>query len=113
MKTIFEVKAKVPTSFEGLPTQNPMNAAFCCFTENRTPDGKDIERLWNLFELAQEENADMVDVFNAVLKQTSIAVPKLTMGLFYIRPYKFLSLDSNNVQYLEQSYLHLQPYFVF
>ena len=102
MKTIFEVKTKVPTSFEGLPTQNPMNAAFCCFTENRTPDGKDIERLWNLFELAQEESADMEDVFNAVLKQTSIAVPKLTMGLFYIRPYKFLSLDSNNVQYLEQ-----------
>ena len=102
LKNIFEVDSKVPTSFDGLPTQNNMNAAYCCFSEDRTPDGKDIERLWNLFEMAQQDDADMEETFNAVLKQTSIAIPKLTMGLFYIRPNKYLSLDNNNVQYLEK-----------
>lgn len=102
MKNIFEIDANVPTSFEGIPVQNPMNAAFCSFTEHRTSDGKDIERLWTLFELAQEEDTDIEDIFNAVLKQTSIAVTKITMGLFYIRPDKYLSLDKNNIRYLEK-----------
>lgn len=44
----------------------------------------------------------MEETFNAVLKQKSIGISKMTMGLFYIRPYKYLSLDKNNVQYLEK-----------
>lgn len=110
MKRIFEIEAKAPTTFDGIPTQNPMNAAFCYFTEDRTPDGKDVERLWRLFEMAQQDDADMEDVFDAVLKQMSIAIPKLTMALFYIRPYKYLSLDSNNVQYLEKYGIPMKDY---
>ena len=83
MRELFDISAKAPDSFDGIPTQNPMNASFCSFSENRSEDGKDIERLWNLFEKALQGEEDMEQDFNDVLKQMSIAVPKLTMGLFY------------------------------
>ena len=102
MKEVFDISAKAPDSFEGIPTQNPMNASFCSFSENRSEDGKDIERLWNLFEKALQGSEDIEEYFNAVLNQMSIAIPKLTMGLFYINPYSYLSLDGNNRRYLEE-----------
>jgi 5-methylcytosine-specific restriction protein B len=102
MKELFDISAKSPDSFDGIPTQNPMNASFCCFSENRSEDGKDIERLWNLFEKALQGEGNMEQDFNDVLKQMSIAVPKLTMGLFYVNPYNYLSLDGNNRRYLEE-----------
>ena len=102
MKEVFDISAKAPDSFEGIPTQNPMNASFCSFSEDRSEDGKDIERLWNLFEKALQGGEDMDEYFNAVLNQMSIAIPKLTMGLFYVNPYSYLSLDGNNRRYLEE-----------
>ena len=102
MKELFEITAKAPDSFDGIPTQNPINASFCSFSEDRSEDGKDIERLWNLFEKALQGEENMEQNFNDVLKQMSIAVPKLTMGLFYVNPYNYLSLDGNNRRYLEE-----------
>lgn len=101
MKGIFDMAAPTPQSFEGLPVQNPMNAAFICFTEDRSADGKDVDRLWTLFESALNDG-DLEETFNAVLKQKSIAIRKLTMGLYYISPNKYLALDDNNRKYLEQ-----------
>jgi 5-methylcytosine-specific restriction protein B len=102
MKEVFDISAKAPDSFEGIPTQNPINASFCCFSKDRSEDGKDIERLWNLFEKALQGDENMEECFNAVLKQKSVAIPKLTMGLFYVNPYSYLSLDGNNRRYLEE-----------
>lgn len=102
IKSVFGVDADVPSSFEGIPTHHSMNASFYCFTEDRSPDGKDLERLWSLYELALEDNAEMEEVFNKVLKQLSIAIPKMTIGLYYINPYKYLPLDGNNRRYLEE-----------
>lgn len=110
MKTVFGLDAEVPTSLEGIPTQNSMNASFYCFKNDRSPDGKDLERLWHLFEMALTDNSDLEDVFNEVLNQKSIAIPKLTMGLYYISPYKYLSLDGNNRQYLEKYGLSTKDY---
>ena len=102
MKSIFRIEADLPSSFEGIPTQHSMSASFYCFTEDRSPDGKDLERLWSLYELALEDDAEMEEVFNNVLKQLSIAIPKMTIGLYYINPYKYLPLDGNNRRYLEE-----------
>lgn len=101
LKGIFDMAAPTPQSFEGLPVQNPMNAAIICFTEDRSADGKDVDRLWGLFESALNDS-DLEEIFNAVLKQKSIAIRKLTMGLYYISPNKYLALDDNNRKYLEQ-----------
>jgi len=100
IKELFGLKSEVPSDFVGIPVQNPMMASYISFSENRSPDGKDVDRLWKLFEQAQDEKADISKVFNSVLKQYSIAIPKLTMGLYYISPNHFLALDGNNRDYL-------------
>ena len=101
LKSVFDIAAPAPLSFEGLPVQSPMNAAFICFTEDRSTDGKDVDRLWHLFESALNDS-DLEETFNTVLKQKGIAIRKLTMGLYYICPNKYLALDDNNRKYLEQ-----------
>lgn len=110
IKSVFGVKAEAPTSFEGIPTQHSINASFYCFTNDRSLDGKDLERLWSLYELALQDDSDMEQVFNAVLNQLSIAIPKLTIALYYINPCKYLPLDGNNRNYLEQYGLNTKHY---
>lgn len=102
IKKVFKINAALPTSFEGIPLLNNLNSAFCCFSKDRSADGKDIERLGLLFEEAQKEKPDMEDVFDAVLKQYNIKIAKLTMGLFYICPNKYLALDKYNCNYLSK-----------
>ena len=102
LKELFDMDAAAPESFNGLPVQNPLNAAFICFSKNRSADGKDLDRLWTIFEMALKEEAGIEETFNASLKQMSIAIPKLTMGLYYINPYRYLALDSNNRNFLER-----------
>ncbi len=101
IKELFGLKAIAPVDFDGIPVQSPMNASYITYSEDRSPDGKDVDRLWKLFEQAQDEKANLSKVFDAVLKQRSIAIPKLTMGLYYICPNRFLALDGNNRDYLE------------
>ncbi|MBQ3771034.1 MAG: hypothetical protein II834_03800, partial [Bacteroidaceae bacterium] len=102
LKDVFKIKANIPTTLDGIPIQNNMNSAFCCFSKDRSADGKDIERFWLLFEEAQKNKPDMEAVFDAVLKQYSIKITKLTMGLFYICPDKYLALDKYNCTYLSK-----------
>lgn len=102
LKDVFKIKANIPTTLDGIPIQNNMNSAFCCFSKDRSADGKDIERFWLLFEEAQKNKPDMEAVFDAVLKQYSIKITKLTMGLFYICPNKYLALDKYNCTYLSK-----------
>ena len=101
IKELFGLKAMVPNDFDGIPVQSPMNASYITYSEDRSPDGKDVDRLWKLFEQAQDEKSNLSKVFDAVLMQRSIAIPKLTMGLYYICPNRFLALDGNNRGYLE------------
>ena len=114
IKELFGLKAMAPDDFDGIPVQSPMNASYITYSEDRSPDGKDVDRLWKLFEQAQDEKSNLSKVFDAVLKQRSIAIPKLTMGLYYICPNRFLALDGNNRDYLEQygfddwDFLHLK-----
>lgn len=100
MKRLFDIKAKVPTSYDGIPVQFPQNASFRCFSKDLSADGKDIERLWALFVEAQTEEPEIEQLFDDTLKQKSIGITKLTMGLFYIQPNRYLSLDKNNCEYL-------------
>lgn len=63
---------------------------------------EDIENLWRLFE-AVVQNKDCEDEFNTVITQYIINV-NITMGLFWIRPERFLALDKANKIYLKDKY---------
>lgn len=92
------VQAEVPTDLKGVPWSNPMNAWFFAYRSNRQPG--DIPTLW---QLARQTVAGDLDAgtFEAALKIRKVALPKLTQGLFWLNPDRYLALNGVNVPYLQ------------
>lgn len=95
-KRFLEISEPVPQDFSGVPEMNNMLSNFIGFEEDRKEG--DIERLWNLFECAVLDK-DIEKAYNALNGQFLIKY-NITMGLFWVRPDKFLALDGNNKEKL-------------
>ena len=103
----FEIEADQPEDFEGVPTLNNLNATFYAFKGDGRRGEHDIDNLWRTFEaeikLAAEDSelnrAEFVEAYDATIGQFGLGW-KLTMGLNWVRPYAFVSLDSRNRWYL-------------
>ena len=101
----FSIEASVPNSFDGVPVLNNMAATFYHFIENRQEN--DIENLWKIFALALKHadtpsansKKEFIAIYNRVSQQKGIRW-NLTMALFWIRPYKYINLDSRNRWYI-------------
>ena len=91
-KIFLNISSSVPQDFSGVPEMNNQRSNFIGFVDRRK-DG-DIERLWNVFENAVLDK-DIEDSYNALNGQFLIKYI-LTIGLFWIRPDKYLALDGNN-----------------
>ena len=97
----FGVSAAVPSNFDGIPVLNNLQATFYGFKDDRQAD--DIDNLWSLFEtalmLADDDTEDnrqkFSEVYDKVHDQLCIRW-NITMGLYWIRPYTFINLDSRN-----------------
>lgn len=99
-KNILDIKADIPKDFEGIPVLNNQKSHFFGFRSHRGKN--DIQNLWNLFiKVVNDENFE--EEYNTVIKQFIIKV-NITMGLFWIRPEKFLAFDRTNRQYLKEHY---------
>lgn len=100
---VFDIGAGQPTDFEGIPVLNNLNATFYAFANDERRSEHDIDNLWSVFkaELAldaddsEESRKAFVDAFDATVIQFSLGW-KLTIGLYWARPYSFISLDSRN-----------------
>lgn len=101
----FNITQKVPTVFDGIPVVMNLSAWFFAYKDNRNE--KDIDNLWDLFELAieyadspsAESKNDFIKKYDDVLKQKMIKW-NITMGLYWIRPYSFINLDSTNRNFI-------------
>lgn len=99
----FDVRADQPTDFEGIPVLNNLNATFYAFAGDNRRGEHDIDNLWRVFEaelaLAADDNEEnrkaFVEAFDVTVIQFTLGW-KLTMGLYWARPYNFISLDSRN-----------------
>lgn len=91
-KNFLGISEPVPHDFAGVPEVNNMLSNFMAFEVNR--EEGDIERLWDLFECAVLDK-DIEKAYNALKNQYLIKY-NITMGLFWIRPDKYLALDGNN-----------------
>lgn len=99
-KNILDIKVDIPKEFEGIPVLNNQKSHFFGFRSHRGKN--DIQNLWNLFiKLVNDETFE--EEYNTVIKQFIIKV-NITMGLFWIRPEKFLGFDRTNRQYLKEQY---------
>ena len=91
-KSFLNISALVPQDFSGVPEVNNLLSNFMAFEVDRK-DG-DIERLWNVFECAVLDK-DIEKAYDALNGQYLIKY-NITMGLFWVRPDKYLALDGNN-----------------
>uniref|UniRef100_A0A540VA47 AAA family ATPase n=2 Tax=Litorilinea aerophila TaxID=1204385 RepID=A0A540VA47_9CHLR len=101
IKDFFGLIRPIPEDFAGIPVASNMSSWF--FSRKAERKAGDIAKLWQVFRLALRDNARNDDAFwaafDAALEVRRVNL-NLTMGLFWIRPYTFLSLDSVNCQFL-------------
>lgn len=101
------IEAPVPQDFGGIPVLNNLSATFYWFLDDRE-DG-DIDTLWDVFVAAlefaahggEEARQSFARSFDKALTQHGVKW-NLTMGLYWIRPATFISLDSRNRWYITE-----------
>ena len=102
---VFGIEAKVPNNFDGIPVLNNLKATFYAFKEDRKAD--DIDNIWNVFEAAlrladndtEQNRKEFSKWYDLVHDQRCIRW-NITMGLYWIRPYTYINLDSRNRWYI-------------
>ncbi|MDO5531819.1 AAA family ATPase [Sutterella sp.] len=104
------VKTPVPQSFEGVPVLNNQKATFYLFTNDPERSAHGIDDLWSLFAAAiayadapagenASERAAFIRAYDAV-RGTKYIRWRHTMGLFWVRAYRYLNLDKKNRRFL-------------
>lgn len=103
----FDIKAPVPESFDGIPVLNNMSATFYYFKSDRKEN--DIANLWRVFMTALEysrtqsekSKVEFINDYDVAMQQKGVKW-NLTMGLYWIRPYVFMNLDSRNRWFISE-----------
>lgn len=101
----FSVDAIIPKSFDGVPVLNNQKATYYWFIGGR--GDHDIDNLWGVFVSALEyadshsekSRTEFIRYYDAAIQQKGVKW-NLTMGLYWIRPYEFINLDSRNRWYI-------------
>ena len=101
----------VPEHFgNGVPRLNTRNSWFFDHKAKRGAD--DIDSLWDFLEIAlsfaknnnqnEEIKQKFIQIYDKVIKQRWIGQSKITMGLYWIRPQHYLTLDERSRTYLTE-----------
>jgi len=102
------VEEKLPKTFDSIPILNNINSWFFGIEKEREDDAIDV--LWEVFEkairLADEEfteevRAEFIAAYDKALQHKGVGW-NLTVGLYWIRPWFFLPLDSKSREYISQ-----------
>jgi 5-methylcytosine-specific restriction protein B len=101
------VQEPVPQSFEGIPVLNNQKSWY--FPYDRDRDPSHIDNLWAVFELgldlADSEDDSVLPSFRTAFDdamQLYGVAWNLTFGLYWCRPWSFLSLDERSRLYLSE-----------
>ena len=102
-KDKLKLNSEIPADFDGIPLLNNQNS-FWGLPYHETADKSVVNENWELFETALAGNFDeniFCENFDRVRKQ-SAAKWTVSMGLFWISPYQFMTLDKKSRTYLEK-----------
>jgi hypothetical protein len=102
LKERFALQAAVPTDFTGIPLADNMQSWFFPWEHER--QAGDIEALWALARRAVVGPPEAIDgaAFNRCLAVRGVKIAKLTIGLYWLQPKKFMPLDGNSRAYLNR-----------
>lgn len=103
-----ELVLEPPADFHGVPVLQSQQWWFFDYESGRAPE--DIDSLWQVFEdalkLYEADNdrtrAAFATSFDAALKVKKTGLTSLTMGLYWIRPNRFVALDEKNSRYIKR-----------
>lgn len=99
------VAEPAPESFDGVPILNNQKSWFFRYEKNRDPD--DIDTLWEIFaraiEFADGNDADahqeFMQAYDEAARRYNVGW-NLTMGLYWLRPWSFPTLDERSRAYI-------------
>ena len=101
------VEESAPYTFDGVPLLNLQNSWFFPFEKSRDPDH--IDALWDVFaaaiKFADSDDDEARDQFAKAFDKANgrlFVAWNLTFGLYWIRPWSFLSLDHNSQVYVSK-----------
>jgi 5-methylcytosine-specific restriction protein B len=105
LASLLGVSEPVPDSFEGIPVLNNQRTWFFGYSYKRQPD--DIDTLWEAFAqaiaFAESDDADARSAFASAYDNATLRWGvgwNLTMGLYWIRPWNFPTLDGQSQRYI-------------
>ncbi len=101
------VEETVPETYEGIPILNNQKSWFFGYEKDRKPD--DIDNLWDIFadaiRFADAEDTDdrssFIKAYDKVSQQFGVGW-NITMGLYWIRPWNYPTLDSQSQIYIDK-----------
>jgi 5-methylcytosine-specific restriction protein B len=107
LASLLGVSEPVPDSFEGIPILNNQKSWFFGFDNKRQPD--DIDTLWEAFTqaiaFAESDDAEarsaFVSAYDNATQRYGVGW-NLTMGLYWIRPWNFPTLDGQSQRYISK-----------
>jgi len=108
LASFLDVSEPVPDTFDGVPLLNNQRSWFFGYHYRRQPD--DIDALWELFARAIAfTDSDTPDARPALIAAYDEASRcwgtgwNLSMGLFWIRPWNYPTLDDRSRQYIHKA----------
>ncbi len=107
LATFLGVEEVVPDSFEGIPILNNQKSWFFGFDNKRKSD--DIDALWEIFARAitfsdsddADIRADFISAYDNATERFGVGW-NLTMGLYWVRPWNFPTLDGQSQRYISK-----------
>lgn len=103
------VKTAAPKSFDAIPLLNNQNSWFFRYAYARDPN--DIDKLWDVFEAAldyvdkgaedETHKITFIKAYDEASRLTGVGW-KLTMGLYWVRAWDFVSLDTLSRHFITQ-----------
>jgi len=99
------VSEPVPDTFEGIPTLNNQRTWFFGYSYKRQPD--DIDTLWEVFARAityadsdtPDSRSEFAVAYDNAAERYGVGW-NLTMGLYWIRPWSYPTLDAQSQRYI-------------
>ncbi|MFN5514759.1 MAG: AAA family ATPase [Cyanobacteriota bacterium] len=108
LAALLGVSEPVPDTFEGIPTLNNQRTWFFAYSYRRQPD--DIDILWEVFAQAiafsDSDDAETRSAFASAYDQATECWGvgwNLTIGLYWIRPWNFPTLDKQSQGYISKT----------
>jgi hypothetical protein len=95
----FDIKLPVPTRFSGIPVLDPRKSLF-----------SGMDALWSLFDIAMKEtesesfSSEFETAFDRALDEKGNGLAYITMGLYWIRPNVFMTLDKHSREFISSTY---------